>query len=124
MNGHTVTTKEELKTAVAAKKDEIIVSVELAAQLRKTKKVATLSAAGVTALTALAATAAVTAPVTGGASFAVAAAPVVAITGMEISAIIIAISIGIATIIAISKDYEEIELGNGNIKFRKKSKAS
>lgn len=51
---------------------------------------------------------------------ALAAAPIAAMSGFEIAAIIAAASIGITLIIAIFKDYEEIEVGEGRMKLKRR----
>lgn len=58
-------------------------------------------------------------PFTGGIS-AVGLVPIAAMTGLEIAAIIAAASLGLALIIAIFKEYEEIEYGNGRLVLKKK----
>ena len=116
-------TKAQLEQAKKAGEAEIIVKGELADKLKNSKKVALLSGAGLAALTAALGMATVAAPVTGGLSF-FAAAPVAAITGMEIAAIITAASLGIALIIALYKDYEEISYKQGELKLRKKQRST
>lgn len=118
----TVNTKEHLKIAIANKYDEIIVEGELAKQLHDSKKITMLSGAGLPALIALGATATITAPATAGFSFAVAAAPVVALTGLEIGLIAVAVFLGVGLILAVYKDYEEIEVDfkKQKIKLRRK----
>lgn len=60
-------------------------------------------------------------PFTGGIST-VGLVPAAALSGMEIAAIIAAASIGIALIIGIYKDYEEIEVGPGTLKLKRRQK--
>ncbi len=109
-----VSTKEELKSAMESGVGEIVVQGKLASDLKKTKKIAKLSGAALAAVMALGAVGAgsvALAPATGGVSFFVApaaAAPVAALTGMEIAAIICAVALGVSLIIAVFKDYEEI----------------
>jgi len=114
-----VTTKEELKKAQEQKVDEIIVNGDLANKLKKAKQITKLGATGLAILTAALGVGIVAAPVTGGLSM-FAAAPVAALTGLEIAAIITASALGIALIIAIFKDYEEISFENGKMTLRKK----
>lgn len=116
-----VRTKEELEKAKKSGATTILVKGELADKLKKSKKVAMLSGAGIAALTAALGVATVTAPVTGGLSY-LAAAPVAALTGVEIAAIIVAASLGISLIIALFLDYEEIEYSEGSLKLRKRQK--
>jgi len=111
-----VTTKEELENAIKNKYLEIIVSGSLANKLHKTKKIAYLGAGTIATLTAMLAAI----PFTGGfAAFAL--APAAAFTGLEISMIIIAVSIGIALIIAVFKEYEEISYEDGKLMLKRKS---
>jgi len=114
-----VRTKEELESAKNDREDEIVVEGELADKLKKSKKVAKLSGAGLAALTAALGVATIAAPVTGGLSY-FAAAPVAALTGVEIAAIITASALGLALIIALFKDYEEIEYSQGKLILRKR----
>ncbi|MGP3141445.1 hypothetical protein [Serratia nevei] len=110
-----VRTKEELEKARKERADYIIVEGELADKLKKGKKVA--KASGVTITVIAAAIAA--APFTGGIST-LGAASAAALTGTEIVAIIAAASIGIALIIGVFKDYEEIEVGPGTLKLKRR----
>lgn len=100
-----VRTKEDLKLAIDRGYEEIIVEGNLVSELKKTKCVATASAPAIAALTA----AFGLLPVSGGLST-IAIAPFVALTGLDISVIILALSIGLAVIMAVYKDYEVIEI--------------
>lgn len=111
----TVSTKSELDDATKFGVREITVVGDLANDLHKTKKLAYVGASTVGLLTAALAAA----PFTGGLSF-VGAAPIAALTGLEIATIIAAASIGVALILAIFKDYEEIEYDNGRLVLKKK----
>lgn len=122
MNSQTVTTREELKNAQENGVEEIIIKGELANKLKKAKAITKLGAVGLGVLTAALGASVVAAPVTGGLSL-IAAAPVALLTGLEIAAIIIAAAIGVGLIIALFKEYEEIEFSNGKLVLRKKSKA-
>ncbi len=114
-NSITVTTKSELESARKEKYEEIVVTGKLANDLKKSKSIAYAGVATIGILTAaLAAT-----PFTGGLSM-FAAAPVAALTGLEISAIIIAAALGITLIIAVFKDYEEISYSDGKLTLKKK----
>ena len=114
-----VTTKEELKKAQEEKVENIIVSGDLADKLKKAKQITKLGATGLGILTAALGVGIVAAPITGGISM-FAAAPVAALTGLEIAAIITASALGIALIIALFKDYEEISFEKGKMTLRKK----
>lgn len=118
----TVSTKEQLAQAKERKEPEIIIVGELADKLSKAKKIATLSAWAVAGIVAVVGLAAVAAPETGGLSMAFVAAPVATMSGMEVAAIIAAASIGIALILAVYKDYDEVEAGAGRLVLRRKSK--
>ncbi|HAS0861466.1 TPA: hypothetical protein I3314_001538 [Enterobacter hormaechei subsp. xiangfangensis] len=112
-----VRTKDELERAKANKAQYITIEGELATKVKRGKTVAKASGVSLALLTAaLAAT-----PFTGGMS-ALAAAPIAAMSGFEIAAIIAAASIGITLIIAIFKDYEEIEAGDGKLKLKRRKK--
>ena len=115
----TVSTREELRAAKEAGAREIIVTGELAEKLRKAKKVAFLGKIAMAALVATLGAATLTAPVTGGLSY-FAAAPVATLTGMEIAAIIAASSLGIALVIAVFKDYEEVSFESGKMTLKRK----
>lgn len=103
----TVTTKDELKNAKNAGSAEIVVG-DLADKLNRVKKIAALSTATVAAVIAMLGVATVAAPETMGLSYVAAFAPVAALTGMEIAAIVVAVSLGFALIVAVFKDYEEV----------------
>lgn len=114
-----VRTKAELERAKTDGVDRIVVKGELADKLKKTKKVAKLS--GATLAVLVAAGAAV--PFTGGVSFLV-AAPAAALTGLEIAAIVAALTLGVALILAVYKDYEEIEYQDGHLVLRRKQRSA
>ena len=115
-NSIQVSTKKELKKAIEDKYVEIIVKGELGNKLYKTKKIAYLGAGTIATLIAIASSI----PFTGGiASFAL--APAVALTGLEISMIIIAVSLGIVLIVAVFKDYDEISYKDGELKLKRKT---
>ncbi|GKX51545.1 hypothetical protein [Budvicia aquatica] len=114
-----VRTKEELKKARNAKVEFIVVEGELADKLKKGKKLAYAGIAGTVGATTIAALMAAT-PVTGGVSF-FAVAPIAALTGFEVAAIIAAASIGLTLLIAVFKDYEEIEARDGMVKLKRRA---
>lgn len=111
-----VSTKEELKAAVEAKIEEIIIEKDLALQLKKTKKVANMSAVALAALVA----SVTLAPATGGLTLG-AAASAAALSGFEIATIIFVSLLGVGAVLAIWKDYDEIEMDHGRIKIKRKS---
>ncbi|HEE9764884.1 TPA: hypothetical protein R8F97_005891 [Pseudomonas putida] len=112
----TVTTKDELDKARKSGVEKIVIQGDLADKVKRGKKIAFAGSITIAALGAALAAA----PMTGGLSF-FAAAPVAALTGLEIAAIIAAASIGIALIIAVFKDYEEISYESGKLVLKKKS---
>lgn len=112
----TVRTKAELESAKNAGCEQIIVEGSLADKLKTSKKIA--MAGGITI--ALLGTALAAIPFTGGLSVA-AFAPVAALTGFEIAAIIVAASLGLSLIIALFKDYEEISYENGKLVLKKRA---
>lgn len=118
MSSITVKTKNELKSAMDIGYSEIVVEGKLADDLKKGKKIAYCSAATLAVLGAAIVAIPATMPLTGGFS-ALAAAPVAALTGLEISAIIVAISIGVTLIVAVFKDYEEISYQDGQLVLKK-----
>lgn len=118
----TVRNLDELKKAKKEGEHEIIVQGELAAKLKKASKIAKLSKWTIVALAGVIGVSAMTVPVTGGLSMG-AAASAAALTGLEIASIITASSIGIALILAIFKDYEEVGYSEeGGFILRKKQK--
>jgi hypothetical protein len=117
-----VATKEDLKLAKDAGVHEIIVVGEFADKLNKSKKIAYLGAGVLASVIAIVGVAVVAAPETAGFSVAFAAPAAAAISGMEIAAIIAASTIGIALIIAVFKDYEEIEAGSQRVVLRRRQK--
>jgi len=115
----TVTTREQLEAAKNNGVDEILVTGELADKLKKAQKISTMGKTGLAILTGILGAAAITAPTTMGLSLFV-AAPAAAITGVGVAAIIAASALGIALVIAIFKDYEEIDYSQGYLKLRKR----
>ena len=115
MTSRIVSTKTELEAAKDNGIDEIIVIGELADNMHKAKNIAYASAGTIAALTA--ALAAI--PFTGGLS-SVGLVPIAIMSGFEVAAIIGAIAIGLGLLIAIFKDYEEIEVSSGRLVLKKK----
>ncbi|WPQ35129.1 hypothetical protein [Achromobacter xylosoxidans] len=120
-----VSTKEGLRQAKDKGAESIEVVGEMADKLKKAKRIATFGPAAMAAITGLLGVASITAVPTGGLSyvaFAAAATPVAALTGLEIATIIFAATIGLAVIVAVFKDYEEISYSKGHLVLRKRSK--
>jgi len=99
----TVRTKDELKNAIDAKVEHIIVKGELAEKLNTGLKI---NKEPKWAIGLLAVSVGV-APFTGGMSMAV-AEPIAKLTGIEIVAIIAVATIGIALILLICRDYKKV----------------
>lgn len=114
-----VRSKDELRAAIRAKAPEITAEGSLAEHLHHGQK---LRGFGRIVLALLAA-AIVGIPVSGAIS-AVAIAPIAALTGVEIALIIAAIALGIALLMTVWRDYDEVEFDWGpppKAKFRRKS---
>lgn len=118
-----VRTKSELDAARKNKAELIIIEGDLAAKVKRGKKVAYASGTAITVLTVTLAATTATAPVTGGLSY-FAAAPVAAMTGFEIATIIAVCFIGLSLLIALFKDYEELEFSSGKNRMILKRKQS
>ena len=120
-----VRTKEELEKAINSNDPEIIIEGELAEKIRRGRKIKNYSAATITTLGGAIAATFIAAPFTGGLSF-FAAVPIAALTGVEISLIIIAVSVGLALLLAVWNNYEEFEFSVGpppRLIVRKKQRA-
>lgn len=120
-----VTTKKDLKKAVDAGCEEIYITGKLAERVVTAYKIRKYSKPAIAALaTALAAT-----TVTGPLGLAV-AAPIVAVTGMEIALIVAVASLGIALILSIigiyllDLDVKKDENGKIRIRLVKKNEAT
>ena len=100
-----VRNRQELDVAMKSKSELITIEGDLAKKLQKAKKISKLSKAGLAILTA---------------TLGVAAAPVAAITGVEIAAIIAASALGIALVLAIFKEYDEVSYNDGKLKLKRK----
>lgn len=113
-----VTTKEELKEAIESKKSKIIVEGKLAKDLRGTLVFSNLSNRLKDSVLK-----AIDQKGVSPTGFAKLAPTINALTGIEIATIIIALTIGIGLILAICKDYEEIEYQADppKLKLRRKS---
>lgn len=117
MGSMRVSTRAELEAAKNAKLAEILVVGKLADDLKKSKKIATLGVVGIAALGA----AVGLAPVTGGLS-GLGSVGVAAMAGVDIAVIITAAAIGIALIVAVFKDYEEVEYSSsGGLRLKRRS---
>ena len=120
-----VNTKEELKQAMNDKYDEIIVNGELAKKLNKAKKINKLSKVTLGILIAALTAGIATAPITGGASLGasfITAAPIAALTGTDIAVIIAVSFIGVTLVIAVFKDYDDVEFSTNPLKLKLKRK--
>ena len=138
MNSITVKTPKELKSAIEAKYDQIIITGSLAKQVKKAEKIKKLSPAilasigglGALAIAAVAAApaAAVIIPGVGAAApiaaFAAAAAPVAVASGISIPVLLIIAFVGLSAMSVLFDDYTHAEFINGRIIFERKRKSS
>lgn len=117
-----VTNKEELKEAMKNKANIIVVEGELAKNIHNSRKIKKIGISSIAIITTALTAATITAPLTGGLSYA-AAAPIAASAGVPVATIISLSIVGITVVIALFKDYEEIEysLTPPSVKFKKKS---
>lgn len=99
-----VRTKNELAQAKKNNASVIIIEGELANNVKKSKRIAYAGTGTIAAITAAVAAA----PFTGGLST-VAAISVATLTGFEIAAIAAVCFVGVGLLVALFKDYEEIE---------------
>lgn len=124
MEERVVRTKEELKKAKEDKVDRIIVKGNLVKELNAAKKITTLSAGALAALTAFIGAGVAAAPFTAGTSLAisaVAAAPIAVTTGLSIPAIVLIAAVGVNVMIALFKEYKiTFDLKNKTAVFEKK----
>ncbi|WP_319780058.1 hypothetical protein [Maridesulfovibrio sp.] len=102
MDSVVVRTKDELEQAMDEKAPVIVVQGELAEDLNKGMKLSSASAVTLGLLGA--ALAAV--PFTGGLSL-LAAAPIAAMTGLEIALIVAVAALGLALVLTVLKDYKK-----------------
>lgn len=112
-----VTTKTELERAQKRGDSEIIIEGELAEKVRNGRKITTIGTITLIALTG--AIAAI--PFTGGMS-AAAFAPVAALTGLEIALIVAIVFVGLGLLMAIWKEYEEVEFSQNPLRLRLRRK--
>ena len=128
MEKREVRTKEELKKAKEDKVDRIIVKGDLVKELNAAKKITTLSAGALAALTAFIGAGVAAAPFTAGTSLAisaVAAAPIAVTTGLSIPAIVLIAAVGVNVMIALFKEYTiTFDLKNKTAVFEKKGNGS
>lgn len=123
MNEIIVYKKEELEQAKNKGYEKIIIKGELADKLYKVKKITTLSKASLALIIGAIGAGVALSPFSGGTSLLVpgfTATAVGATTGVGAAAIILAASLGIALILAIYRDYEEISYKDGELILRKK----
>ena len=120
MNEIIVYKKEELEQAKNKGYEKIIIKGELADKLYKVKKITTLSMASLALIIGAIGAGVALSPFSGGTSLLVTATAVGTTTGVGAAAIILAASLGIALILAIYRDYEEISYKDGELILRKK----
>jgi len=119
MSAVEVTTKEELEIARKSNAPLIVIKGDLADQLKRSKAILKISKLGLAFLTVAFTGAAITSAASGGFSLGL-LAPAAAFTGLEVAAIITAVSLGLAMIIALFKGYEEISYEHGKMSLRRK----
>lgn len=112
-----VTTKDELEKARKRGDSEIIIEGKLAEKVRNGKKITTIGKITFGILAAAIATM----PVTGGLS-AAAVAPIAAMTGLEITMILAVTFVGVGLLMAIWKEYEEVEFSYNPLRLKLKKK--
>ncbi|MEZ7892686.1 MAG: hypothetical protein QMC67_13155 [Candidatus Wallbacteria bacterium] len=113
MNSITVKTKEELEKAKNDKVEEIVILGELAKQVHNGRKIISIGKIALGIITTLI----VTTPFT-----TIFAAQIASFTGVEIALILSIIFVGIGLLLAIWKEYDEIEYSDGHLKIRRKKK--
>lgn len=118
-----VRTKTELDAARKNKAELIIIEGDLAGRVRKSKKIAYAGTGTVAVISASVVASLATSPVTGGASLSF-LAPVAALTGFEITAIAAVCFLGVGLIVALFKEYDEIEFDAKNMRLVLKRKQS
>lgn len=123
MSEITVSKKEELEEAKNKGYEKIIIKGELADKLHKTKKITTLSKTSLALIIGVIGAGVALTPFSGGTSLAISGITATGVgitTGVGATAIILAASLGIALILAIYKDYEEISYKDKELILRKK----
>ncbi len=116
-----VTTNKELEAARTNRVSEIVVVGKLADKLHRSRKIAKLSAATLAVLIAALGVAVLAGPETLGFSVYAVGAVAAGMTGIEIAAIIAAVSVGLALVLAVYKEYDEISYESGKLSLRRKS---
>ncbi len=111
----TVNSKEKLEQAQNAGVDEIIVEGELAEQVHNGKKIIVIGAAALAIIGASIAAA----PFTLGFSM-VLAGPIAVSAGVEVSLVLAVLFVGMGLLLAIWKEYDEIEYSGRRLVLRKK----
>ena len=126
----TVTTASQLKRAIEEHQNRIYISGKLAKRVRKTEKLKTLSAVGLTAVAGLAAAGAVgaaAAPATGGASTVLyfAAVKTAAVTtGMSVPTLLLIAMVGLTAISTLLDEYTKVHLPGGILFERKRHRSA
>ena len=122
--------KEKLKRAIEEHQNRIYISGKLAKRVRKTEKLKTLSAVGLTAVAGLAAAGAVgaaAAPATGGASTVLyfAAVKTAAVTtGMSVPTLLLIAMVGLTAISTLLDEYTKVHLPGGILFERKRHRSA
>ena len=122
----TVTETKELKKAIDAHYDRIVITGPLAKKVKKAEKIKTLSPAKLAAIGALGglAVAAVAAPGSGSVAFAAAAGTVSAATDLAIPVLFIIAFVGISAMSILFDDYTHFEVSDRKLVFERKKSES
>ena len=126
MNSITVTTPDELKKAISARYDQIVVTGSLAQKVKQAEEIKELSPAVLAMFGGLGvlAVAAVAVPGLGTAAFAAAAVSVVAASGLSIPVLIIISIVGVTVLSMLFDEYTYVEVSAKKIIFERKRKSS
>jgi len=126
----TVTTHDELKKAIKAKTNRIVITGKLAKKVKQAERIKKLSPAvlaaigGLSALAtaALAAAAVPGVGATAALAFAAAAAPVAVSSGLSVPVLLIISGVGLAAMSLLFDEYTHFEMQDGKLVFERKRK--
>ena len=122
MSSITVTKPDELKKAINARYDQIVVTGSLAQKVKQAEKIKKLSPAVLAMFGGLGAlaVAAVAVPGVGTAAFAAAAVPLVAASGLSVPVLIIIAVVGVTLVSTLFDEYTHVEVSSQKIIFERK----
>ena len=121
----TVTTHDELKKAIKAKTNRIVITGKLAKKVKQAERIKKLSPAVLAAIGGLSALATAAVPGVGGAAalaFAAAAAPVAVSSGLSVPVLLIISGVGLAAMSLLFDEYTHFEMQDGKLVFERKRK--